>query len=120
MVARYIFLTDLLIFLKQNVQKNSPAKGLRGQWPMQRLACDIIDTFINTGSTLLEGNLTIKRVRMVLTCCIVGCHKQGSRDEVSFFRIPSTTGPNDDAAAAELILQWRQAWISKIKGLDSI
>ena len=28
---------------------------------------------------------------MVLTCCVVDCHRRGGHDKVSFFRIPSAT-----------------------------
>ncbi len=55
---------------------------------------------------------------MVLTCCIVGCHNRGTRDKVSFFRIPSTPGTNDTAEAVSLIAERRQRWISKINRKD--
>ncbi len=55
---------------------------------------------------------------MVLTCCVVGCHKRGGRDKVSFFRVPSSPGPTEDEAMAELTSRRRQAWIAKINRKD--
>ena len=54
---------------------------------------------------------------MALICCVVGSHKRGSRDKVSFFRIPSTPGPNEDADLVELIAERCQQWISAKIGL---
>jgi len=57
---------------------------------------------------------------MVLTCCVVDCHKRGGRDKVSFFRIPSSPGSKEDATVAELISARRQAWITMIHRKDWI
>lgn len=51
-------------------------------------ACDVTDYVILP----LEGKdeLTILTI-MVLTCCVVGCHRRGGQGKVSFF--PSDTDP---------------------------
>ena len=66
----------------------------------------------------VEGNLgEVVLLAMVLTC-VVGCHKRGGREKVSFYRIPSATDPRESKDSLELLCRRRVLWINRIGRKD--
>ena len=88
-------------------------------------------TFITLGQELMratsqhdvilpvEGNLgEVVLLAMVLTCCVVDCHRRGGQENVSFYRIPSATDPRESKDRLELLCRRRELWINRIGRKD--
>ena len=67
----------------------------------------------------VEGNLgEVVLLAMVLTCCVVGCHRRGGREKVCFYKIPSATDPRESKDSMELLCRRRELWINRIGRKD--